>query len=163
MFILGAGYLTFMLFNKDLSYQVEVRFCAFICQHLFMFVIIIIFSFSDADDIFHKIQEIVIFCFGNFVQFGAAEIYLLTKANIQPTYLNTLTEKQDIGVMTYIYFYYQLNIYFGVFTIFSIFTYLLFLIHEKRRNEKMNDVIKKLDEMNEKARGNEDPCSICLG
>ena len=65
--------------------------------------------------------------------------------------------------MTYIYFYYQLNIYFGVFTIFSVFTYLLFLIHEKRRNEKMNDVIKRLDEMNEMARGNEDPCSICLG
>ena len=43
--------------------------------------------------------------------------------------------------MTYIYFYYQLNIYFGVFTVFSIFTYLLFLIHERRRNEKMNKML----------------------
>ena len=56
MFILGAGYLAFMVLTKDLSYQVQVRFCAFISQHLFMFIVIIIFSSSDADDIFHKIQ-----------------------------------------------------------------------------------------------------------
>ena len=56
MFILGAGFLTYMLLTKDLSYHVQVRFCVFASQHLFMFVLILIFSFSDSEDIFDKIQ-----------------------------------------------------------------------------------------------------------
>ena len=68
----------------------------------------------------------------------------------------------DFGIAAYIHLYYQVNIYFGIFSVFSVLFCVVYRIYEQRHLEKMEEVISNLDNNIQYSSGEEEPCSICL-
>lgn len=79
----------------------------------------------------------------NFVNFVIIEIYGLTHGK---THQELRYEESTISfiVLSYFHLYYQLNIYLGVFCLFSIVMGIVYLINQRRHQQEMEDVLDDL-------------------
>ena len=129
--ILNTAFIIYMIKTQDMTFNFKFRFYTFSLQHIFTFFVILVSCCFDLHHALDKLNWAVFLTVGNFALFGAAQIYLAT---IPETKINFSDQKLihgDIGVLAYIHLYYQMNIYFGIFSVFSVILCIVYRVYEQ--------------------------------
>lgn len=161
----SSGYLVFLVIQEELSTGVKVRLAAFALQHLFSLGMLVQRKYRmTSEDPRDHIKWIIAFTGINFLIFAIVEIYCLVHLK-DPTNGMSAANAFSVSmiVLSYYHLYYQFNIYVGIFTVFALIMWGIYIINDRHHQERVDEVLEGLSSRKGRAEGTEDACPICLG
>jgi hypothetical protein len=106
----------------------KARFALFALQHLYTFFLFLHKIFQNNNNPNQNAVYLFYLTIGNFAQFAVLEIYLATQPEASIFLINDSIHEKEIVIQIYLHLYYQINIYFGVFSVLSVLIMIFYKI-----------------------------------